>query len=305
MDDNDGIRALEELLSTDPTLAALFGSEVSGKIAKTAINGIGGKVPGAPEPFKGVLFPTYVQRRDGSKQAGIEIPQGDVARATFMTDVRNDYFTRKRPARGRMSFEGALDVPSFHLFNGRLTFTCAADKALPIGTSLSTEILITDKHGSGPFKVRIDGVIVAARPSAPSRPPPVPRTEKEKEPLVDAGPSRPNIKQVDRGPDALPATVEKDAKTGRLAVFINTTSKHLEAALAMRKPAEKPAVRFVYIYGLALVVMGLLDTARGTEEWKANEGVCREKIAQTAIGVARVIVPLCLSLPKNLPKSKS
>src|ERR1035441_2770387 len=45
VDDEEGINALEELLSTDPSLADLFGSVVSGKVAaKTATDGKGGKI---------------------------------------------------------------------------------------------------------------------------------------------------------------------------------------------------------------------------------------------------------------------
>lgn len=72
----------------------------------------------------------------------------------------------------------------------------------------------------------------------------------------------------------------------------------------MRPKEEEAAVDFVYKYGLALCTMGLLDYERQTDEWKENDADCRERIAQQMTGVARVIVPLCLSLPKNLPKPK-
>ena len=48
--------------------------------------------------------------------------------------------------------------------------------------------------------------------------------------------------------------------------------------------------------------MGLLDAVKKTPEWTADEAACREHIQQSAAGIARVIVPLCLSLPKKLPK---
>ena len=49
--------------------------------------------------------------------------------------------------------------------------------------------------------------------------------------------------------------------------------------------------------------MGLLDSAKKTEEWGTNEVECRERISKSAAGVGRVIVPLCLTLPKKLPKA--
>jgi len=48
--------------------------------------------------------------------------------------------------------------------------------------------------------------------------------------------------------------------------------------------------------------MGLLDAIKKTPEWTADEAAARKRIEQSAAGVARVIVPLCLSLPKKLPK---
>jgi hypothetical protein len=62
-------------------------------------------------------------------------------------------------------------------------------------------------------------------------------------------------------------------------------------------------VEFVFTYGLALVAMGLLDAAKKSEEWEKDEAICRERIQQAAAGVARVIVPLCLTLPKKLAKA--
>jgi hypothetical protein len=47
-----------------------------------------------------------------------------------------------------------------------------------------------------------------------------------------------------------------------------------------------------------------LDAAKKTEAWKDDEAGCRQRIQETTIGIARVIVPLCLSLPKKLPKQK-
>jgi predicted NAD/FAD-binding protein len=49
--------------------------------------------------------------------------------------------------------------------------------------------------------------------------------------------------------------------------------------------------------------MGLLDAVKKTPDWQTDEGGCRDRIAQNTAGIARVIVPLCLSLPKKLPKA--
>ena len=87
----------EDLLSTDPTLADLFGSIVAGKIAaKTATNGNGGKIKSKPQPFDGKDFPSFFKRADGSTFIQIELPRGDATRISFQTDVKNNYFIRRK-----------------------------------------------------------------------------------------------------------------------------------------------------------------------------------------------------------------
>jgi hypothetical protein len=89
----------------------------------------------------------------------------------------------------------------------------------------------------------------------------------------------------------------------RLQLQVNVDSKLLAEAKGLRKPEETRAVEFVFKYGLALVAMGLLDATKKTAEWQTNEFECRERIAHSAAGVGRVIVPLCLTLPEKLPKA--
>ena len=90
--------------------------------------------------------------------------------------------------------------------------------------------------------------------------------------------------------------------TERLELLVNMGSRLLAEAKSLRSPEEEVAVKFVFKYGLALTVMGLLDAVKKTPEWTTDEAGCRETIQKSAAGVARVIVPLCLSLPKKLPK---
>jgi len=300
--DEDGISALEELLATDPQLANLFGTLLPGRVAApTATDGTGTTVPGIPTPFKGVEFPTFVNRgKAKSTAADVELPQGDVVRVSFATDVKNNYFTRRKPPRGTVAFVGTLPDPSYRLFNGRLTFTFRADKKTPIGSVFTTAITITDKRGSGPFVLTVNVTIVAAREERL----PVEREPRVREPRVQAGPSQPDVTEQDLGPDEQAAKVVRDPTTSRLKIIINKTSRLLEEAKQLRSKSEEPAVAFVFKYGLALAVMGLLDSIKKTPAWQVDEADCREQIQTMAEGVARVIVPLCLSLPKNLPKSK-
>lgn len=297
--DDDGINALEELLATDPALADLFGSMVSGRVAaKTVAAAAGTKIAGKPQPFTGTEFPSYFKRADGATDVEIEIPRGGESRASFQTDVKNNYFTRTKH-KGKCVFHGPIS-PTFHLFNGRLTFTFAADKNLAEGTTLVTHVEIADNAGHGPFKLLIKALVVAPKEKQPAEPR---EKGKPKELKVDAAPSRPDIIEVKKGPDAPPITIDRVPETKRLQLAINVDSRLLVEAKALRPPAEEKAVEFVFKYGLALVAMGLLDAAKKTPQWDSDEVNCREEIQVSAAGVARVIAPLCLTLPGKLPKA--
>jgi hypothetical protein len=299
--DEDGVKALEELLETDPDLADLFGSTFAGTVAaKIASDGSGRKIDGRPLPFQGLPFPTYFRRADNSATVDMSIAKGEIGRVSFVTDVENSYFSRRKH-RGEETFSGDI-TPTSRLFNGRYTLTFATDGRWVEGSTRACEVVITDNKGSGPFKLGVNVTIVAAtektekKESRPRSPPP------EK---AEAGPSRPAIQEVKEGPEAPPLTITSVPNTERLLLLLNVESNLLTQAKEMRPKEETPAVEFVFKYGLALTAMGLLDRAKRTEEWKTDQAGCRERIQETAAGIARVIVPLCLSLPKKLPKQKA
>ena len=294
--DNDGINALEELLSTDPALAELFGGMTQGKVAaKTIAAAMAGiNIEGEAPKFEGTEFPSYFKRKDGSTSVEIELPQNDEVRVSFLTDVKNNYFTRSKN-KGKCDFSGLIE-PTFRLFNGRLTFTFHADKyKKPVGTVFDTTVTISDA-GHGPWKLLIKVKVGPPRVKRDNEPP-------EPHPKAQAAPSRPDIVDVHKGPEALPITVDKVPGTERLQLQVNVDSRLLTEAKLLRSPEEAAAVEFVFKYGLALIAMGLLDSAKKTTEWSTNEVECRERISKSAAGVARVIVPLCLTLPKKLPKA--
>lgn len=294
--DDDGINALEELLSTDPALAEMFGSMTQGKVAaRTIAEAVSGfKVEGEAPKFEGTEFPSYFKRKDGSTSVEIDLPQNDEARVSFLTDVKNNYFTRSKN-KGKCEFSGTME-PTFRLFNGRLTFTFHADKyKKPVGTVFNTTVTISDA-GHGPWKLSIKVKAAPPREKRENEPP-------KPNPKTDAAPSRPDIVEVHNGPEATPITVDRVPGSDRLQLQVNVDSHLLTEAKLLRPPEEAAAVEFVFKYGLALIAMGLLDSAKKTEEWKTNEVACRERISKSAAGVGRVIVPLCLTLPKKLPKA--
>ena len=207
--DEDGINALEDLLLNDPALAAMFGSMEQGKVAaKTIAAAVAGfNIEGEPGKFEGTEFPSYFRRKDGSTSVEIELPQNDEVRVSFLTDVKNNYFTRSRH-KGKCVFAGLME-PTFRLFNGRLTFTFHADKyKKPVGTVFDTGVTISDS-AHGPWKLSIRITVVPPRLKRENEPP-------EPNPKTDAAPSRPDIIEVHNGPDALPIIVDKPPAQERL-----------------------------------------------------------------------------------------
>lgn len=297
VDDELGISALEDLLTEDPDLAKLFGTKASGKVAGDTAKE-GGKPRDDEEPggFVGQEFPTFIRRKDGSTEVQIEVPQGATSRTSFLTDMKNNYFSRKK-FRGYWESSGDF-TPTLHPFNGRLTCTCTLDKKAAVGTTWSTAITITDKKGSGPFNLKITATVVAAKEQTP------PVHKDPPQPKGMEGPSRPDVKEDALGESARPLVIMQNPVTKKLQLVLNTTSSELAAAKASRAKEEEPAVSFVFKYGLALAAMSLLEHAKQSPKWAVNETECRDEVQAAVAGLARVIVPIALSLPKKLPKAK-
>lgn len=295
--DDEGLTALEELLTTDPALAELFGGVIAGKVSAKTAGGGGEKVLPEAVKFVGKDFPTFVHRRDGSASVSFDVHHGSIARVSFLTDMKNNYFSRRK-LRGSCTFEGDFTA-THHPFNGRLTFTTDAALKAPVGSVLSARATITDKTGTGPFELDFKLTVLPEREEREDKEkkprPPTPPKDKE-------GPSRPNIKEADNGPNAPALTIEKEPNSDRLQLILNTTSQALQDAKTSRPEEEGAAVAFVFKYGLALVAMGLIEAKKKTDQWNKDQAACRKEIEDATEGVARVIVPICLSLPKNIPK---
>ncbi len=147
----------------------------------------------------------------------------------------------------------------------------------------------------GPFKLVVNATVVEPREKTTREPP-------EKNQQTQDSPSRPDVIEVNNGLDGPPLAIQKVPGTGRLQLAVNKESRFLEQAKLLRSKEEVRSVEFVFKYGLALIAMGLLETAKQTEAWKTDEELCRKNIEEHCAGVARVIVPLCLTLPQKLPK---
>ncbi|MBT3869106.1 MAG: hypothetical protein HOF19_14440, partial [Gammaproteobacteria bacterium] len=249
-----------------------------------------------PLKFEGTDLPTFFHRSDGSSELNAELPKGSVGTLSFQTDVKNNYFNRQKH-RGKQIFSGDI-VPSTRLFNGRYTLTYAIEKNLTVGETKTSKIQISDNTGSGPFELTVNITVVQPvekKKKSPKVPP---------KPKARTGPSKLDISEVKNGEEANPLTIEPVPESERLKLLLNVDSNLLTHALELRPKEESAAVNFVFKYGLALTALSLVDHAKRSEDWKENQSKSREGIESTVAGIARVIVPLCLSLPKKLPKQK-
>ena len=83
---------------------------------------------------------------------------------------------------------------------------------------------------------------------------------------------------MDKDPDDPPITIEKVPNTEHFKLLLNRQSRLLSEAKRLRAVEEEAAVAFVFKYGLALTVMGLLDAMKKTPDWATNAAGCRDRI---------------------------
>src|SRR5206468_9524133 len=112
-----------------------------------------------------------------------------------------------------------------------------------------TQIEISDSAGHGPFKLVVNAKIVPPRAKTTHKSP------EKKDPKVDSVHSRPDIIEVEKGPNDPPLTIEKVPNTTRLQLQVNKGSHLLAEAKQLRPKEEEAAVEFVFKYGLALITM--------------------------------------------------
>ncbi|MCC6574621.1 MAG: hypothetical protein IT462_12630 [Planctomycetes bacterium] len=297
-----GVKVLEELLSSDPTLADMFGGEQAGSVT-SPIPGAGPVVEAKGKgPFVGKPFPSFINSRDGGQNIEIDVPQGSQRLAIFYTDVVNDYLTR-RNHRAQLVVTG----DEFKLYQGRnlnkgrFAFTLKAPKEVEIGAQFNLHLRITDGKGSGPFELKVNGRIVEPVPvvAKPARP----KKNGESRPDKNyATPSSPDVHdRDDLSPDDPPIKIVKKPESEVYVMFFNKKSALLENIAKTRPPEERKRVEFVFKWGLALVCMSLIDHKK-QQGILDSQGV--EDISKASFAIGKVIVPICLTLPEKLPSLK-
>jgi hypothetical protein len=292
--DEDTAAVLQQLVRTDPTLAALLGL---GRTIKIPI----GPVP-EPEPFLGLQYPTFFRIAREPKAGLIKrCPSNRTCRIEFETDAANDYFSRSTDP-GRVETRGAPQrVGAVHLWNGKAQLRFAPPSSCNPGDRLRVQVFVADISRVLPFEASfLVDVEAEAPPEQPGAPPVPPGTSLK---------GTPNIIEVhheDWARFGFNEQVAIDLKYGdddTLDMYINMDNIHLRNEIARRKNMDADLLRHWFKYGLCLLALGMLYDYRqkkqGADTTQANtngEEGARLKIAAACRGLAITVIPVIAQL---------
>lgn len=145
-DDENLVSTLKDVLTSSPSLAAIF---LAGQKLKSAFNI---KQTSTTDEFVGKPFPNYFRfkHRAQGDELSRSAEQGRIARIGFETDVEDNYFGRpKDPGAYHAEYltEGEwLELPghSMHLVKGNATLSVDLPESLVVGGMLHVRITVSD-----------------------------------------------------------------------------------------------------------------------------------------------------------------
>jgi hypothetical protein len=312
-DQEDVLKTLNDLLSNDPALRALFeaGDRLTAKVGPTET-----------EEFRGQRFPTYFRLQGNPKDPLLkQCPANRSCRVIFETDAANDYFDRSQSP-GKLLVTGSAVLEYSHLWNGQfVTRWRPPDNAQP-GDVIDVAVMVTDlqreSEGKTPFSAGF--TVRVTEPDFSTRPPGGSTTRK--------GPSKNSKSTAPRL--ALPniATIRKDdwdkfsppftehdalrvsaAGDGTYDYTVNVDNVYLITELSKAKDADKDLVVHWFKYGLAISAMGMIQHGKraaslnGCGSTRGNGANASNGAAPTLDqvnagmnGLASVIVPIIRTL---------
>jgi hypothetical protein len=297
--DEDTAAVLQELVKSDPTLAAIFG-------AGTKI-----KVPVGPLPdpvtFEGKRYPTFF-RLSREPEGGLvrKTPRNWTVRIECETDASNDYFSPGRADRGHIETAGIPVFKSVHLWNGKATLRFEIPESCSPGDRLRAEVRVMDESRVDPFVVAFSVEVLPEEPH---------------QPWGTAGPhvsqvgGIPNVKEVRQAEwgvydfDEYSAVLMRHGdEDDRVDMFINMDNLYLRNELVKRRALGEDLVRSWFKYGLLVLCLGMLYRQRqdGTAEEDVEDGEAPKEddefaaIAVASKGLAVTVIPLMAQLTKKL-----
>lgn len=307
--ENEALDFFQDLLSTDPTLAALLGG--GGRLVSKA-------GPGAVVPFVGKKFPTFFRLSKEPKTGLIKTcPINRTCRLEFETDVVNDYFERA-DSHGSVITHPADLIEKSHLWDGVFTAKVRVPWDAKIGDRILVKVEVSDvQHENGTAFTPTFTIQVTEAQESPE---PTPTTKK------GGGGGEPPPRGQGTGPSlALPKIIEvpkeKWLENGRkfneftalevrndgeegFIFYVNTDNTYLLTELVRANEPNKPLVKFWFKYGMALCAMGMLQEQKKAEVAKTGNGAREgdeegedkaagvDFINKSCTGIARVIIPI-------------
>jgi hypothetical protein len=285
------INVVQQLLRSDPTLAALFGR---GKELKIPV----GPLP-EPARFDGKKYPTYF-RLEKEPAGGLRkpCPRNRSCRVAFETDAANDYFSRSNDP-GRLVVRGMARVASIHLWNGRAILSLSIPPEANVGDVLTVHTEVIDS--SRPLPLESSFAIEVLPEAEPMPPGPKPR------PPGAEGSAIPNVVEVYRDEWAKHGFSERSAislKQGDddgLDLFVNMDNIYLRNEIARRRKLDPIVVRYWFKWGITLLVVGLLYDRAATRDESDEPGAENEysEIELVARGLAVTVIPVILQLSRG------
>jgi len=303
-DDKETANVFNELLKSDPTLAALF------SLGDRLITSIG---PGPSEPFIGRQFPTFF-RITKEPNGGLvkRCPINRTCRVVFETDAVNNYFERV-DSRGDITTDPPSIIEHSHLWNGEFTAKFAVPWDLQPGQQAKVKVRVTDvnrESGAGPF---VSEFTIIAEPESNDPPPNGgEKSRQTKRPQSNAKTSAPRlaipeVREENRPAEPYSAMRVVHNDSSGYDFFLNIDNAFLITELTRAKDDDRPLVKFWFKYGLALCALGMLQEAKRINQAKndaegpqnddsAADGDDLKAVSSYCNGIARVIVPVIRAL---------
>lgn len=297
--DEDTAAVLQELVKSDPTLAAIFGTGTKIKVPV-------GPLPD-PVTFEGKRYPTFF-RLSKEPEGGLvrSTPRNWTVRIECETDASNDYFSPGRPDRGHIETAGIPVFKSVHLWNGKATLRFEIPESCSPGDRLRAEVRVMDESRVDPFVMVFSVEVLPEQPHQPWGTP---------SPHVSQIGGIPSVKEVRQaewaayGFDEYSAVLMRHGdEDDRVDMFINMDNLYLRNELVKRRVLGEDLVRSWFKYGLLVLCLGMLYRQRqdgtGAEDAGDDETPKQDDefaaIAQASKGLAVTVIPLMAQLTRKL-----
>lgn len=234
-------------------------------------------------PFEGQKLPTYFRPErppaDGEEWV-LACTHGGEARARFVTDAVNDYFTRAGEP-GTPTVDPAVVLGRALLHDGRATLVLRCPPHTAVGAVVGVTVEVTDASRSAPFRHTFKLRVVEPREKD---------TEPKDPPPESGALALPKIVEVDEdgwaGEEFGPASglaMQSDVDGGLIAK-VNVANESLKRTLARTPEPDWDLTRKRFVYGLVLSAVSLRQQFHEREDRD-------ELIRSSTAARARVLLP--------------